>query len=69
LHGVAQGKHSDAVWRNGGEPAGLACVEKRQTSAVKGHWQVAVAERQVSGGAVSRDQQGLLRTMMAFWKD
>ena len=51
----------------------MAFVEKRLESAVKGHWQVAVAERvsglRVTDGAVSWDQQGLLRTMMAFWKD
>jgi uncharacterized protein len=49
-------------------------VEKRLESSVKGHWQVEVVER-VSGlkpdskGAVAWDQQGLLKTMMAFWKD
>tara|TARA_R110002049_G_scaffold30499_17_gene104582 strand:- start:3363 stop:6632 length:3270 start_codon:yes stop_codon:yes gene_type:complete len=48
-------------------------VEKRLESAIKGHWQVEVVERvsglKASGGAVSWDQQGLLKTMMAFWKD
>lgn len=48
-------------------------VEKRLESALKGHWQVEVVER-VSGlkgntGTVSWDQQGLLKTMMTFWKD
>ncbi len=51
----------------------IAFVEKRLESAVKGHWQVEVAERvsglRVTGGTVSWDQQGLLRAMMAFWKD
>ena len=55
-------------------PAALVpFVEKRLESAVKGHWQVEVTERvsslRVTGGTVSWDQQGLLRTMMAFWKD
>ncbi len=48
-------------------------VEKRLESAIKGHWQVEVVERvsglKVNGGALSWDQQGLLKTMMAFWKD
>jgi len=48
-------------------------VEKRLESAVKGHWQIEVVERvsglKANGGAVSWDQQGLLKTMMAFWKD
>lgn len=55
-------------------PEGLIpFVEKRLESAVKGHWQVEVVERvsglKANGGAVSWDQQGLLKTMMAFWKD
>lgn len=49
-------------------------VEKRLESTIKGHWEVEVVQR-VSGlrpnndGAVNWDQQGLLKTMMAFWKD
>jgi hypothetical protein len=49
-------------------------VEKRLESSLTGHWQVQVVEK-VSGlksnsdGAVGWDQQGLLKTMMAFWKD
>lgn len=49
-------------------------VEKRLESAVKGHWEVDVVDR-VSGlkansdGGIAWDQQGLLKTMMAFWKD
>lgn len=49
-------------------------VEKRLDSSLTGHWQVEVVQR-VSGlkpnsnGEVSWDQQGLLKTMMAFWKD
>ena len=49
-------------------------VEKRLESSLTGHWQVEVVQR-VSGlkpnsnGEVGWDQQGLLKTMMAFWKD
>jgi predicted AAA+ superfamily ATPase len=49
-------------------------VETRLESALTGHWQVEVVQR-VSGlkpnaqGAVGWDQQGLLKTMMAFWKE
>lgn len=49
-------------------------VEKRLESSLTGHWQVQVVER-VAGlkpnaqGAVNWDQQGLLKTMMTFWKD
>lgn len=49
-------------------------VEKRLESSVKGHWQVTVVDRvhglkPNSDGAVGWDQQGLLKAMMAFWKD
>ncbi|MFN3575277.1 MAG: DUF499 domain-containing protein [Phenylobacterium sp.] len=49
-------------------------VEKRLESSLSGHWQVEVVQRVQglkpnSSGAVSWDQQGLLKTMMAFWKD
>lgn len=48
-------------------------VEKRLESSIKGHWQVEVVERvsglRVNGGTLTWDQQGLLKTMMAFWKD
>ncbi len=49
-------------------------VEKRLESSLKGHWQVEVVQR-VQGlkpnskGEVSWDQQGLLKTMMIFWKE
>ncbi|UEM04723.1 DUF499 domain-containing protein [Skermanella rosea] len=49
-------------------------VEKRLESSVSGHWQLEVVNR-VSGlkanskGEVAWDQQALLKTMMAFWKD
>lgn len=49
-------------------------VEKRLESSIKGHWQLEVVQR-VQGlrpnskGDVGWDQQGLLKTMMAFWKD
>jgi predicted AAA+ superfamily ATPase len=49
-------------------------VEKRLESSIKGHWQIEVVQR-VQGlkpnstGEVGWDQQGLLKTMMAFWKD
>lgn len=49
-------------------------VEKRLESSVKGHWQVEVVQRVQglkpnSAGEVGWDQQGLLKTMMAFWKE
>ena len=48
-------------------------VETRLGSTLKGHWQVEVAERvtglRVNEGTITWDQQGLLKTMMAFWKD
>lgn len=49
-------------------------VEKRLESSLQGHWQVQVVERVQglrpnSDGAVGWDQQSLLKTMMAFWKD
>ena len=49
-------------------------VEKRLESSLTGHWQVEVVQR-VQGlkpngkGEVAWDQQGLLKSMMAFWKD
>jgi predicted AAA+ superfamily ATPase len=49
-------------------------VEKRLESALQGHWQVQLVER-VQGlrpngsGQVGWDQQSLLKTMMAFWRD
>lgn len=49
-------------------------VEKRLDSSVKGHWQIDVVQR-VQGlkpnaeGEVAWDQQGLLKTMVAFWKE
>lgn len=49
-------------------------VEMRLESSIKGHWQVEVVQR-VQGlkpntdGGMSWDQQGLLKTMMAFWKE
>lgn len=49
-------------------------VEKRLESSLKGHWQIEVVQR-VQGlkpnstGDVGWDQQGLLKTMMAFWKE
>jgi len=49
-------------------------VEKRLESSLTGHWQLQVVER-VQGlrsngsGAVAWDQQGLLKAMMAFWKE
>ncbi|MFY7925662.1 MAG: DUF499 domain-containing protein [Aquidulcibacter sp.] len=49
-------------------------VERRLESSLSGHWQLEVVQR-VSGlkpgsnGAVGWDQQGLLKTMMAFWKE
>lgn len=48
-------------------------VEKRLESVIKGHWQVEVIEKvmglRVNGGTVSWDQSGLLKTMMAYWKE
>ncbi|MRX50205.1 DUF499 domain-containing protein [Paracoccus sp. S-4012] len=49
-------------------------VEKRLESSLKGHWQLQVIERVQglrpnSSGQVGWDQQGLLKTMMAFWKE
>lgn len=48
-------------------------VEKRLESSVTGHWQVEVMERvsglKANGGKISWDQQALLKTMMAYWKD
>ena len=49
-------------------------VEKRLESSLQGHWQIQVVERVQglrpnSDGAVGWDQQSLLKTMMAFWKD
>jgi uncharacterized protein len=48
-------------------------VEKRLESSLTGHWQVEVVQRvsglKVSNGGVGWDQQGLLKSMMAFWKD
>jgi predicted AAA+ superfamily ATPase len=55
-------------------PALTPFVEKRLDSSLKGHWQLEVVQR-VNGmkansqGEVAWDQQGLLKTMMAFWKD
>lgn len=49
-------------------------VEKRLESSIKGRWQIEVVQR-VQGlkpnstGEVGWDQQGLLKTMMAFWKE
>lgn len=49
-------------------------VEKRLESSIKGHWQIEVVQR-VQGlkpnstGEVGWDQQGLLKAMMAFWKE
>ncbi|MBB4642744.1 DUF499 domain-containing protein [Rhizorhapis suberifaciens] len=49
-------------------------VEKRLENSLKGHWQIEVVQR-VQGlkpnstGEVGWDQQGLLKTMMAFWKE
>lgn len=49
-------------------------VEKRLESSIKGHWQVEVVQavqslRPNSSGAVNWDLPGLLKAMMAFWKD
>ncbi|KUR70012.1 AAA family ATPase [Novosphingobium fuchskuhlense] len=49
-------------------------VEKRLENSVKGHWQLEVVQRVQglrpnSAGEVGWDQQGLLKTMMAFWKE
>lgn len=56
-------------------PEGLTpFVEKRLESQISGHWQVEVLQRvrglrPNSNGRVNWDQQGLLQTMMAFWKE
>jgi uncharacterized protein len=57
-------------------PEGLIpFVEKRLETSVTGHWQVEVVQRvqglkpNSQGTAIAWDQQGLLKTMMAFWKD
>lgn len=56
-------------------PAALVpFVEKRLETSLKGHWQLEVVQRVQglkpnSAGEVGWDQQGLLKTMMAFWKD
>lgn len=49
-------------------------VEKRLETSLKGHWQLEVMDRVQglrpnSAGEVGWDQQGLLKTMMAFWRD
>ena len=49
-------------------------VEKRLENAITGHWQLEVVQRVQglkpnSAGQVGWDQQGLLKAMMAFWKD
>lgn len=49
-------------------------VEKRLENSIKGHWQIEVVQRVQglkpnSAGEVAWDQQGLLKTMMAFWKE
>jgi uncharacterized protein len=56
-------------------PAALTpFVEKRLENSIKGHWQLDVVQRVQglrpnSAGEVGWDQQGLLKTMMAFWKE
>ncbi|MEZ0000742.1 DUF499 domain-containing protein [Sinorhizobium fredii] len=57
-------------------PEGLIpFVEKRLESSLSGHWQVEVLQRvqglkpNSQGTAIAWDQQGLLKAMMAFWKD
>ena len=56
-------------------PAALTpFVEKRLENSIKGHWQLEVVQRVQglrpnSAGEVGWDQQGLLKAMMAFWKD
>ncbi len=55
-------------------PEGLIpFVEKRLESQVKGYWRVEATARvsglKADGGAIAWDQQGLLKTMMAFWKE
>jgi predicted AAA+ superfamily ATPase len=56
-------------------PAALTpFVEKRLENSIKGHWQLEVVQRVQglrpnSAGEVGWDQQGLLKTMMAFWKE
>jgi len=48
-------------------------VEKRLDSSINGHWQVEVMDRvsglKATGGSINWDQQALLKTMMAFWKE
>lgn len=49
-------------------------VEKRLETSLTGHWQLEVVQRVQglkpnSSGAVAWDQQGLLKAMMAFWKE
>ncbi len=49
-------------------------VEKRLDSTLQGHWQIDVVERirglrPNSKGTVAWDQQGLMQTMMAYWKE
>lgn len=57
-------------------PEGLIpFVEKRLETSLTGHWQVEVVQRvqglkpNSQGTAIAWDQQGLLKTMMAYWKD
>lgn len=57
-------------------PEGLIpFVEKRLETSLSGHWQVEVLQRvqglkpNSQGTAIAWDQQGLLKAMMAFWKD
>jgi len=56
-------------------PEGLIpFVEKRLESSLTGHWQLQVVERiqglrPNSKGEVAWDQQGLLKTIMLFWRD
>ncbi|NRP75165.1 hypothetical protein ILFOPFJJ_06088 [Ensifer psoraleae] len=57
-------------------PEGLIpFVEKRLETSLSGHWQVEVVQRvqglkpNSHGTAIAWDQQGLLKAMMAFWKD
>ncbi len=49
-------------------------VEKRLESSLTGHWLVDVTQRvpglkPKANGEINWDQQGLMKTMMAFWKD
>ena len=55
-------------------PEGLIpFVEKRLESQVKGHWRAEAVARvsglKADGGDIAWDQQGLLKAMMAFWKE